>query len=87
MPQQIGLADKLKKKLQEGQGVSHHDLLDICELISHNATQMNKVVNRVKVLEQQLTPPPKEPTQATVREDKEEELAVLYMFPLGRPVH
>ena len=45
----------LKKKLAAGEGVSHKDLLAICEVITHNGAQLAHLEERVKALEP--TPP------------------------------
>ena len=51
---QSGVSAMLKDKLAKGEGVSHHDLLAICEVITHNAQQLSALESRVTALE---TPP------------------------------
>lgn len=59
-----GLTEVFKNKLAEGESPSMKDLLAMCEVITHNATLLTNVENRISKLEEHiksfLLPEPKE---------------------------
>ena len=49
-----GLTEVFKNKLAEGESPSMKDLLAMCEVITHNATLLTNVENRISKLEEYI---------------------------------